>query len=223
MSGMDTPRQLPDELWAVIEPLLPVVVARGPGGRARADDRRIRDTILYGLWTLMPWRAVTAAGFGPWQAVYDRFMVPPRCCMGRAPADRVLHHPEPWDDPPVMATGIVHADCRLFFGGAGRDRTVDLLNAIQALSHLSYSPRALKYNLNLRRLSNLFVTGEASAVGFAPFNQTAREDEICAPWRPFNRPLTGSPLHKVQRTANDAILTVKIKRESENLGWISDP
>ena len=27
-----------------------------------------------------------------------------------------------------------------FFGGAERDRTADLLNAIQALSQLSYSP-----------------------------------------------------------------------------------
>ena len=31
------------------------------------------------------------------------------------------------------------------FGGDGRDRTVDLLNAIQALSQLSYAPRAVLY------------------------------------------------------------------------------
>jgi hypothetical protein len=30
-----------------------------------------------------------------------------------------------------------------FSGGAERDRTVDLLNAIQALSQLSYGPRRL--------------------------------------------------------------------------------
>ena len=30
-----------------------------------------------------------------------------------------------------------------FFGGAKRDRTADLLNAIQALSQLSYSPLLL--------------------------------------------------------------------------------
>ena len=29
-----------------------------------------------------------------------------------------------------------------FFGGAERDRTADLLNAIQALSQLSYSPKS---------------------------------------------------------------------------------
>jgi hypothetical protein len=32
------------------------------------------------------------------------------------------------------------------FSGAKRDRTADLLNAIQALSQLSYSP--IKYNIN---------------------------------------------------------------------------
>lgn len=70
---METPREVPDELWAVIEPLLPVVVPRGPGGRPRADDRKMLDAILYVLWTGMPWRALTKAGFGPWQTVYDRF------------------------------------------------------------------------------------------------------------------------------------------------------
>ncbi len=41
-------------------------------------------------------------------------------------------------------------------GGAERDRTVDLLNAIQALSQLSYSPTALnrtKSNIGVKRLS----------------------------------------------------------------------
>ena len=31
-------------------------------------------------------------------------------------------------------------DSLMFYGGAEQDRTVDLLNAIQALSQLSYSP-----------------------------------------------------------------------------------
>ena len=41
-------------------------------------------------------------------------------------------------------------------GGAERDRTVDLLNAIQALSQLSYSPTAVnsrKSNIEIKRLS----------------------------------------------------------------------
>ena len=35
------------------------------------------------------------------------------------------------------------------FGGDNRDRTGDLLNAIQALSQLSYTPTGLDYNTRL--------------------------------------------------------------------------
>ena len=35
------------------------------------------------------------------------------------------------------------------FGGDNRDRTGDLLNAIQALSQLSYTPTGLDYNIRL--------------------------------------------------------------------------
>ena len=41
----------------------------------------------------------------------------------------------------------------LSFGGAERDRTVGLLNAIQALSQLSYSPTELKSNMEKREMS----------------------------------------------------------------------
>ncbi len=40
--------------------------------------------------------------------------------------------------------------CCLFFGGDGRDRTDDLLNAIQALSQLSYAPISLQALILLR-------------------------------------------------------------------------
>jgi hypothetical protein len=43
-------------------------------------------------------------------------------------------------------------------GGAGRDRTDDLLNAIQALSQLSYSPKTSKYSPRPDALSILFTT-----------------------------------------------------------------
>jgi hypothetical protein len=39
-----------------------------------------------------------------------------------------------------------------FIGGAERDRTVDLLNAIQALSQLSYSPTCRTLKANLKNL-----------------------------------------------------------------------
>jgi hypothetical protein len=40
-----------------------------------------------------------------------------------------------------------------FIGGAERDRTVDLLNAIQALSQLSYSPTGGSFKANLKTLA----------------------------------------------------------------------
>ena len=40
-----------------------------------------------------------------------------------------------------------------FFGGDGRDRTVDLLNAIQALSQLSYAPVKMQYYQGNQKLS----------------------------------------------------------------------
>ncbi len=42
-------------------------------------------------------------------------------------------------------------------GGAERDRTVGLLNAIQALSQLSYSPTRKKSNMEERRMSKILV------------------------------------------------------------------
>ncbi len=44
-----------------------------------------------------------------------------------------------------------------FIGGAERDRTVDLLNAIQALSQLSYSPTRRKSNTEKGKLSKSLV------------------------------------------------------------------
>ena len=42
-------------------------------------------------------------------------------------------------------------------GGAERDRTVGLLNAIQALSQLSYSPTEQKSNMEKREMSKRLV------------------------------------------------------------------
>ena len=43
-----------------------------------------------------------------------------------------------FDDSAVKSTGKIN-------GGVKRDRTADLLNAIQALSQLSYNPNRRKY------------------------------------------------------------------------------
>ena len=60
----------------------------------------------------------------------------------------VLRQGEPHEmdyrfDPPFTSIKRKESSYRysLFFGGDGRDRTDDLLNAIQALSQLSYAPK----------------------------------------------------------------------------------
>lgn len=70
---MLTPRQVPDDLWMELEPLLPAPPSPAQGGRTRANDRTLLDGMLYVLWTGCPWRALPRAVFGPWQTVYDRF------------------------------------------------------------------------------------------------------------------------------------------------------
>ncbi len=43
-----------------------------------------------------------------------------------------------------------------WFGGDKRDRTADLLNAIQALSQLSYTPKRLVYNTSFKQICQHF-------------------------------------------------------------------
>ena len=71
---METPRQVPDDLWIELDPLLPAPPSHAKGGRRRANDRTLLDGMLYVLWTGCPWRAVPRAVFGPWQTGYDRFV-----------------------------------------------------------------------------------------------------------------------------------------------------
>ena len=70
---MSTPRQVPDELWTELEPLLPAPPSHAKGGRRRANDRTLLDGMRHVLWTGCPWRALPREVYGPWQTVYDRF------------------------------------------------------------------------------------------------------------------------------------------------------
>lgn len=56
------PRRLvSDELWAMVEPLIPPLPpARGPGGRPRVPDRSALEGILYVLTTGCRWRDLPA-------------------------------------------------------------------------------------------------------------------------------------------------------------------
>lgn len=44
-----------DELWAIIEPLLPVIPPRPKGGRPRLSDQAALTGILFVLLTGIPW------------------------------------------------------------------------------------------------------------------------------------------------------------------------
>lgn len=49
------PPLVSDELWAIIEPLLPVIPPRPKGGRPRLSDRSALTGILFVLLTGIPW------------------------------------------------------------------------------------------------------------------------------------------------------------------------
>jgi putative transposase len=66
--------QVPDELWVVVERLLPVPPERNGAGRPRADDRKALNGIWYVLWTGCQWKAIHKNWFGVCSSViHDRF------------------------------------------------------------------------------------------------------------------------------------------------------
>lgn len=64
-----------DELWAILEPLLPVRVNshRFGGGRPRVADRICADAIFYVLRTGCQWNALNQTAFCPKSTAHDRF------------------------------------------------------------------------------------------------------------------------------------------------------
>src|SRR5437868_8802429 len=69
--------RISDELWAVLEPLLPVHVNthRFGGGRPRVPDRDCADAIFYVLRTGWQWQALDQTDLGAHSAGRDRFQV----------------------------------------------------------------------------------------------------------------------------------------------------
>jgi putative transposase len=58
-----------DEVWAVVEPVLPS--DRGRRGKRWSEHRRVLEAIAWRYRVGAPWRDVPA-GFGPWQTVWKR-------------------------------------------------------------------------------------------------------------------------------------------------------
>ena len=67
--------RISDQLWEVLEPLLPVRVNthRFGGGRPRVPDRRCADAIFYVLRTSCQWKALNQTELCPKSTAHDRF------------------------------------------------------------------------------------------------------------------------------------------------------
>jgi transposase len=67
--------RISDELWAVLEPLLPehVNTHRFGGGRPRKPERVCADGIFYVLRTGCQWKALDETGLCPGSTAHDRF------------------------------------------------------------------------------------------------------------------------------------------------------
>jgi putative transposase len=67
--------RLSDELWALMEPLLPQHqnTHRFGGGRPRVPDRQCADAIFFVLRTGCQWNALSATGLCPSSTAHDRF------------------------------------------------------------------------------------------------------------------------------------------------------
>jgi transposase len=75
--GQQPPWIVPDDLWARIEPLLPVVPRRADHpGRRRLDDRKVLCGILFVLYTGIPWEFLpqelgSGSGMTCWRRLRD--------------------------------------------------------------------------------------------------------------------------------------------------------
>jgi len=67
--------RISDELWAVLQPVLPVHVNthRFGGGRPRVPDRKCADAIFYVLRTGCQWKALDQTDLCPSSTAHDRF------------------------------------------------------------------------------------------------------------------------------------------------------
>lgn len=63
---------VPDEVWHLVQPLLPPPPSHARGGRPRTPDRRIFAGIVYRLRTGCQWKALPRE-FAPGSTCHDRF------------------------------------------------------------------------------------------------------------------------------------------------------
>jgi len=73
MQLTDFARKVPDEVWALFEPILPPVVWCG-NGCPPYDNRECRQAVLYGLVTGLGWRMLPP-GFPAYKTVHRRLQL----------------------------------------------------------------------------------------------------------------------------------------------------
>lgn len=98
MPGELARRLVPDDLWQLLEPLIPLPRTRPQGGgRSRADNRAVFSAIAFVLTSNCPWRALPPvfgvkpptvhrrfgewAALGLWQRLYEKSVA----CYGEGP------------------------------------------------------------------------------------------------------------------------------------------
>lgn len=70
--GVGDEWRIPDDMWPIIEALLPPEKPKPKGGRPRMDNRKAMDAIFYILRTGIQWKALPRELGAP-STVHDRF------------------------------------------------------------------------------------------------------------------------------------------------------
>jgi transposase len=83
-----------DELWRIVEPLLPTEPSKARGGRPRITDRAVLSGIVFVLKSGIPWRMLPQElGFGSgvtcWRRLRDWHKAGVWCRLHRALLDRL--------------------------------------------------------------------------------------------------------------------------------------
>lgn len=89
---------LPDDLWALIQPLLPVHHPSPKGGRPRIDDRAALTGILFVLKTGLPWEYLPRElGCGSGMSCWRRRHAWQQAGVWRRIHDAMLQHLREYD------------------------------------------------------------------------------------------------------------------------------
>ena len=132
-----------DELWAIVEPLLPPEPSKSKGGRPRIDDRAVLTGILFVLksgipWEMLPQEMGCGSGMTCWRrlkewyeaGVWDRLY---RALLDRlGKADKIAWSRTSLDSASVPAPGGAKRPDRIRPIEAKRARSVILWSTAEA-------------------------------------------------------------------------------------------